>query len=249
MRAHAARTAPGLALCLLIILACAPLRAEVRLANADGSELLLPAPAKRVITLAPHLAELMYAAGAGDLLLATVEYSDYPAEAEELPRIGDAFRFDLERIMALDPDLVIAWHSGNPLAAQASLEDLGLPVWKTEVLAPADLADLLEALGRATARQDSAHTAARETRERLAKLEAAHGDARPVSYFYQVAERPLYTVNGQHLISQGLAICGGVNIFDGLPNLAPQVAHEAVIAANPQALIAGQFVLPKRNRL
>ena len=240
MRFALSRPCRGLAVLLLCLTPLAAL-AEITLDNADGTTLTLDEPATRVITLAPHLAELMYLAGAGERLLATVEYSDYPGAAAELPRIGDAFRFDLERIMALRPDLIIAWHSGNPLAAQASLEELGLPVWKTEVLEPADLASLLNDMGRATDAQSTASEAARATRERLADLEAEHRDAPAIRYFYQVAERPLYTVNGEHLISQGLAICGGVNIFHDLPTLAPQVAHEAVIAADPAVLIAGQF--------
>jgi iron complex transport system substrate-binding protein len=210
----------------------------VELTNADGSLVVLERPASRVIALAPHLAEVMYAAGAGDLLLATVEYSDYPEAAATLPRIGDAFRFDLERIMALKPDLVLAWQSGNPAPAQAGLEELGLTLWRTEITQPSEIADLVEAMGQATGRQQVAGAAAEHMRARLAALEADHQGKTAVSYFYQVAERPLYTVNGAHLISQGLSICGAVNVFQNLSALAPQVAREAVILADPETLVA-----------
>jgi len=180
----------------------------------------------------------MFAAGAGDLLLATAEYSDYPAGAAALPRIGDAFRFDLERILTLRPDLVIGWQSGNPATALAGLERLGLKVWRTEVTEPGDIADLLEQLGRATGREATAKPAADGFRERLARLRRDNRDKPTMRYFYQVAERPLYTVNGSHLISQGLDSCGARNVFHELPNLAPQVSVEAVLASDPDVFFA-----------
>ena len=213
-------------------------QANVDLPQADGSTLELDRPAQRIVTLAPNLAELAYAAGAGDLLVATVEYSDYPPEAAALPRIGDAFRFDLERILALRPDLVVTWQSGNPAPAQAALEKLGLRVWRTEIRKPADIADLLEAVGRATGREATATAAANHLRTALDSLRARYARRAPVRYFYQVAERPLYTVNGQHLISRALAVCGGENVFADLPGLAPQISPEAVLQADPDVLIA-----------
>lgn len=213
---------------------------EARVLEHHGTgTLVLDAPATRVVTLAPHLAELVYLAGAGDLLLATVEYSDHPAEATDLPRIGDAFRFDLERLLALEPDLVIAWDSGNPDAALAAMDDLGLPVWRTEVRTIADMAGLIRNLGRATGRDTEA--TARAVSERWDALRARYADRDPLSYFYQVAERPLYTVNGQHLISQGLAACGARNVFHDLPNLAPQIGPEAVLEADPDVLVSGRL--------
>jgi len=230
------RTAPAWVLACLAWSGLA--LAEISLPQADGGTLLLPAPAGRIISLAPNVAEILYAAGAGDLLMATVEFSDYPAEAAALPRIGDAFRFDLERILGYRPDLVIGWHTGNPDAALSALEDLGLTVWRTEVRRPADLAVLLEWVGQATGRVRQAAEAADQVRLRLASLQALHRDKPAIRFFYQVAERPLYTVNGDHLISQGLAICGGVNAFAAVSALAPQVSYEAVLEADPDMLVA-----------
>lgn len=212
--------------------------AELALPQHAGDTLTLRQPAQRLITLAPHLAELVYLAGAGDRLLATVAYSNYPAEAEALPRIGDAFRFDLEQIMALQPDLVIAWDSGNPESAMLGLEELGLPVWRTEIRTIEDMATLLRQIGIATGLDSEPQALAVE--QRWSALQAQFADREPVSYFYQVAERPLYTVNGQHLISQGLGACGAENVFSELPNLAPQINPEAVLAADPEILLAGR---------
>jgi iron complex transport system substrate-binding protein len=210
-----------------------------RLAQTGGGELVLAAPASRIVTLAPHLAELVFLAGAGDLLLATSEYSDHPPAAAALPRIGDAFRFDLERLVRLEPDLVIAWQSGNPGAALTAMEDLGLPVWRTEVLNVDDLAWLLREIGRATGRDASARAAAVESR--WSAIQERFTDRRTVRFFYQVAEQPLYTVTGKHLISQGLVACGGSNVFRDLPGLAPQVGIEAVLQADPDVLVSGRL--------
>lgn len=207
-----------------------------RLPQADGGVLELPRPAERLITLSPHLAELAFAAGAGSRLLATAEYSNYPDAAAALPRIGDAFRLDLERILALKPDLVIAWESGNPGSALNRLESIGLPVWRTEIRRPEDIAGLLDAIASAAGLPPP--SAAGEARALLEGIRTRHAGAEPISFFYQVAERPLFTLNGEHLVSQGLAICGGRNIFANEPVLAPQVSIEAVLQADPGVLIA-----------
>lgn len=211
---------------------------DIHLPQADGSPLRLAAPAERIVTLAPHLAEGVFAAGAGPRLLATVEYSEYPPAAADMPRIGDAFRLDIERIVALQPDLVIAWDSGNPRQAVAQLRDMGLAVWSVEIRTPAGIADFIEDVGRATDRSAAAKPVARELRRRLADLGARYEGATPVSYFYQVDVKPLFTINGEHLISRGLALCGGVNIFASEPGLAFQTSRESVIVADPRALLA-----------
>lgn len=223
----------------VVLLLCPAARAgEIELVQADGTPLLLPAPATRVITLSPHLAELVFAAGAGDLLVATVEYSDFPGPVKTIPRIGDAYRLDAERIVAQHPDLVIAWDSGNPRAAIAQLRSLGLTVWTVEIREPAGIADSIDAIGRATGHGDTARRDSEDVRRRLNQLTAKYRDANPVSYFYQVGAKPLFTVNGDHLISKGLDMCGGANVFDREPGLAFQVGYESVIVANPDALFA-----------
>ena len=212
-----------------------------QLKNADGSTLELDAAAQSLVTLSPHLAELVFAAGAGDRLVATVEFSEYPPDAARVPRIGDAFRLDIEGIVALRPDLVIAWDSGTPRAAVEQLRRLGLPVWSVEIREPADIGNTLIALGSAADTLDTAQAASADLAVRLEQLAGRYEDAAAVSYFFQVDERPLFTINGDHLISKGLALCGGRNIFAEQAGLAFQVAHEAVITADPGVIFAASF--------
>ena len=212
--------------------------ADINLTQANGEALTLPKPAERIITLAPNLAELVFAAGAGDRLIAVVEYSNFPESVRAIPRIGDAFRIDLESIIQHKPDLIIAWKSGNPQTALQKLEQLGITVWQIEITQPEGIAETVENISNATGTQATGLAYARQLRNKLARLLQQNADKTPVTYFYQIAARPLYTINGQHIISRGLGVCGGVNIFSNLPSLAPQISRESVILANPQAMIA-----------
>jgi len=208
------------------------------LPQADGSRLELLAPATRLVTLSPHLAELVFAAGAGSHLVATVEYSEFPAEAARISRVGDAFRIDIERILALKPDLVIAWDSGNPRQAMDQLESLGLPVWTVEIRELDEIAAAIENIGSASDTRSVADAEAAAFRQRLHSLFNRYDGRSPLDYFYQVADRPLFTINGDHLISKGLSRCGGHNIFAEQPGLAFQVSYESVIVANPDIVFA-----------
>lgn len=222
----------------LVCLLAGPAVAEVTLPQSDGSKLTLPGTVTEVITLSPHLAELVFAAGAESQLVATVEYSNYPEAAASIPRIGDAFRIDIERIMSLKPGLVIAWGSGNPRPAIEQLESLGVPVWSVEIRSPEQIADVLVEIGNATGHITTAQAAADRFSDRLRALSERYSARIPVDYFYQIADRPLFTINNEHLIAQGLMLCGGHNIFADQPGLAFQVSHESVIVANPDALFA-----------
>jgi len=211
---------------------------EQSLIQADGSILDFSGTADRIITLSPHLTEIVFAAGAGDRLIATVEYSDYPQAANEVPRIGDAFRIDVERILAFRPDLVIAWDSGNPAAAISQLRSLGIAVWSVEIDEPEEIANALESLAGLIGQEQPALSASDDIRRRLTALSRRYLDVEPLRYFYQIGTRPLFTVNGDHLISKGLERCGGRNIFSDEPGLAFQVSYESVIVADPDALFA-----------
>lgn len=230
-----------LSMLLGLLLWAQPLAAQadsITLQQADGSELLLNQPARTIITLSPHLAELAFAAGVGERVVATVEYSNYPEPAAKLPRVGDAFRLDLERIISLQPDLVIAWQSGNPAMAIARLQELGLTTWVIEIRQPAEIASTLEQMGAAGGQAESGQLAAGQVRSSLQTIAQAGVGKPKVSYFYQVAARPLFTLNGEHLISQSLALCGGDNVFANEPVLAPQISLEAVIMRDPAVLFA-----------
>jgi iron complex transport system substrate-binding protein len=204
-----------------------------------GREVRLARPAERVVALAPHLAELVHAAGAGDLLVGVSEYSDFPAPVAALPRVGDAFRVDLERLSALRPDLVLAWGSGNPAPLRERVAGLGVPVVALEPAALDDVGRHLEWIGRLTGRAARGAAAARQYRERIAALRAAHVGRSPVRAFYQISDQPLYSVNGKHTISQLVELCGGVNVFAELGPLAPMIGEEAVVQRDPEAIVAG----------
>jgi len=215
--------------------------AEIQLAQANGEILTLPVPAQRIITLAPNLAELVFAAGAGKQLKAVVEYSNFPAPVTGLPKVGNAFRIDLERIIELEPDLIIAWKSGNPQTALQKLAQLGFVVWQIEITRPEEIADTLESISYAAGTEAIGLPAAAKFRDKLTYLRQQNTDKPRIEYFFQITARPLYTVNGQHIISLSLAICGGHNVFSDLATLAPQVSRESVILADPQVMIATEI--------
>lgn len=230
-----ARTA---CLCFLAGFVSAAHAEPILLQQSFGGTLQLEQPARRVITLSPHLTELVFDAGAGETIVATVEYSNWPPQAEDIPRVGDAFRIDAERVQLLKPDLVIGWETGNPGSALAGLADLGLKVWSLEIRTPGEIAETLEAVGRALGTAETAEVAASKVRRQLEQLSTNYANRPAVRYFYQISAQPLYTVNGEHLISQGLALCGGENVFAALSGLAPQIGQEAVLLADPDALLA-----------
>lgn len=192
----------------------------------------------RVIALAPHLAELVFAAGAGDALVGTVAWSDFPPEAAELPVIGDAFRLDLERIVGLNPDLALAWEGGTPTAAAERLERLGIRVIWIRTRTLDDIAAALMEVGRQFDAVESAQVAVRAYRAALAERPPATASA-PIAVFYQVAEQPLYTLGGRHLINEVLERCGARNVFADLDVEAASVDLEAVLARAPRVIIAG----------
>jgi len=167
-----------------------------------------------------------------------VEYSNFPEQVKHVQRIGDAFRIDLERILEIEPDLVIAWKSGNPQTALKELKRLGITVWQMEITRPEEIANAVDNISRAAGTQTKGQIIARQLHDRLAALKRQNAAKDPVSYFYQIAASPLYTINGQHIISRSLEICAAHNVFSDLSTLAPQVSRESVILANPQVMIA-----------
>lgn len=194
--------------------------------------------AQRIVSLAPHITELAFAAGAGQRLVATVEYSDYPPAARRVARIGDAFRIDLERVLVLQPDLVLTWASGTPAAVLDRLEAMGL---RHEAVVTERLDDVPRALRRIGTLAGTARIAERaavDYEARLAQLRRSHAGRAARSVFIELDDRPLYTVNDRHVISEVVALCGGRNVFGRLAALAPQVALEAVLAADPEVILS-----------
>ena len=216
-----------------------PAHAAITLAGADGQTLTLNAPATRIVSLAPDLAELVYDVDAGALLVGTSRYSDYPAAAGKLPRIGDAFRFDLERIVALKPDLILAWQGGTPVSAIERLRALKLRVLVIGTHQLSDIATNLELIGKTTGREAGAHAAAQAFLAGLEKLRRQYAGHKPVRVFYEISAEPLYTIGGKQIISHMLELCGGRNIFGDLTAPAAPVSLEAVLARDPQAIVTG----------
>ena len=192
----------------------------------------------RIVSLAPHLTELVYAAGAGDLLVGVVEYSDYPEAARSLPRIGDAWRVDMERLLALSPDVVLTWPSGTPDDIIQRLEALKLTHREIATYRLADVPVALRTIGAIAGTTATAETAAARFDAEIAELRRTYAASRPVRVFIQLDDQPVYTVNGRHIISEVVELCGGRNVFAHLPQLAPPVSIEAVIAADPEVIVS-----------
>jgi iron complex transport system substrate-binding protein len=222
----------------LLATATSPAQAQpLEIRDDRGVVVKLDAPARRIVTLAPHLTELSFAAGAGERLIAVSRYSDFPPEATKLPQIGDSARFDVERLLALKPDLLLGWKSGNPQGEIARLEKLGLRVFVTEIERLPDIARVLRVIGTLAGSENGARAAQNFALE-IDALRDRYAVLRPVRVFYEIWPRPLLTVNGAHIISDVIALCGGRNVFAHLPVLTPAVSEEAVIAAAPD-LVAG----------
>jgi iron complex transport system substrate-binding protein len=230
---------PALLLFALLLALCSRAHAApVDLVDDGGQHLHLPAPAGRIVSLAPNVAELLYAAGAGPNLVGTVAYSDYPQAARQLPRVGDSQRIDSERLLALRPDLIIAWLHGNAQAQLEQLRRLGIPLYYSEPKKLSDIGPAIRAMGKLAGTEALAEQAARQYQSRLDRLTAANAGKPPVRVFFQIWDQPLMTINDHHLIADAIHTCGGVNVFGTLAPLVPTVNAEAVIAADPQAIVA-----------
>jgi iron complex transport system substrate-binding protein len=192
----------------------------------------------RIISLAPSLTEIAYAAGAGDLLVGVVEFSDYPAAARTVPRVGDGWRVDSERVLALRPDIVLAWPTGTPETTIERLRALGLRVVDVPTQSLAEVPRALRQVGRLAGTSAVAERAARDFESRVAQQRARYAQRPPVTVFIQIDDEPIFTVNGRHVISEIVTLCGGRNVFADLPQLAPPIAAEAVLAADPQVILS-----------
>ena len=236
MTARLLRRLPPLA--TLVALAHAPVaHADVTARDDTGNTVTLPAPAQRVISLAPHATELVYAAGGGAKLVGTVTYSDYPPAAQAVPRVGDNKALDLERIAALKPDLIVVWRHGNAERQTDALRALHIPLFFSEPKHLDDVATSLRQLGTLLGTAPVADAAAASFSRDIAALRARYAARAPVTMFFQVWDRPLTTLNGAHLFNDVIALCGGRNVFAALKPLAPSVTDEAVLAADPEAIV------------
>ncbi|QGZ41082.1 iron complex transport system substrate-binding protein [Pseudoduganella flava] len=212
--------------------------AAVSVRDDDGQLVTLPKPAQRVISMAPHVTELLFAAGAGGKIVGAVDYSDYPEAAKAIPRVGSNREVDLERVLALKPDLIVVWRHGSSERQIDMLRKLGIPLFHSEPTKLDAIPDSVIAMGKLAGTEPAAEATAADLRRRLAALRAKYGSRPVVRTFYQVWDKPLYTLNGAHIVSDALRLCGGENIFASQKVTAPVVSYEAVLQEDPEAVFS-----------
>ena len=203
-----------------------------------GHTVTLPAVPTRIVSLAPGATEMLFAAGAGKYVIATVEYSVEPAAAKQVPRIGDVVAIDMERLVALRPEVAVVWPGGGNPAQIEQISRLGIPLYRQQVNTLADLAGSLRRLGALAGTSEAAERAARDVEIRLATLARTYDNGRHPSVLLEIWNHPVYTVGGTHLMSDALKLCGARNVFGDLRELGPAVDVEAVVARNPDIIIA-----------
>lgn len=226
----------SLVACALIWSATA-MAAGIVVRDDAGNEVRLTHPARRIVSLAPHATELLFAAGAGPFVVGVSSYSNFPEAARKITSIGRIGAVDIEKILTLKPDLVVAWQSGNAASQIQTLRTFGIPVFESQPADYATIASSLERLGALSNTPDGARAAV-AFRKRNDALTRTYRNRSPVSVFYQIWSQPLMTLSGKHMASAVLRTCGGRNIFDGLAQLAPTVSVESVVAANPDIILA-----------
>ncbi len=209
----------------------------IEVTDDSGKVIKIEKPAQRVITLAPHLTEMMYAINEGNKIVATVSYSDYPEQARQIPRLGSYENVKLESILAYQPDLILAWNSGNNMDQLAEMERFGLTVYRDFPKTIEDVAKTLKNIGALTGSKSS-NRLAREFLDNLSGLKKKYRNREKIKVFYQFWDNPIYTVNGQHFINDVLNVCGLENVFSDLAQLSATVNREAIIKANPDMIIA-----------
>ena len=223
-----------------LALLCTPLHAAITVRDDAGNAVTLARPAQRVIAMAPHITELLFAAGGGEHVVGAMNFSDYPAAAKRVPQVGSNEQIDMERVLALKPDLLVVWKSGNTARQLEQLRSLGVPMFYSEPQKLDEVATSLTRLGQLLGTEPAAQAAARDYRARIAALSATYARRPPVRVFYQIWDKPLFTLNGDHISSDVMRLCGGQNVFAAQKVVAPSVSTEAVLQENPEAIIGSE---------
>jgi iron complex transport system substrate-binding protein len=227
-------------LLMLLFMRALPAFAAISVQDDGGATVTLEQPALRVVSLAPHVTELLFAAGGGERIVGAVDYSDYPQAAKSIPRVGDNRQVDIERLLALKPDLLVVWRHDASSRQMEQLRKLGIPLFYSEPRRLDDIPSTLLRLGRLLGTTPQAQQKAAELQQVLDGLNARYRNRPTVRVFYQVWDRPLYTLNERHIISDAIRVCGGENIFAKLVAAAPTIHAEAVIQENPEAIVSGE---------
>lgn len=225
----------------LFVLLSIPFKAssEIIVIDDKNNKIILTQPANRIISLAPHITESLYAAGAGHKIVGAVSYSDYPEAAKNIPRVGGYPSADMEKIISLKPDLIIAWHTGNNLKQIEKLISLGYKVFVNETLEIENIPKTIQKFGFMAGTEKIAAKEVTEFNNNYLRLKNNYSKKKKVKVFYQIWNKPLMTINGKHIISKIINLCGGVNISADTKSMTPKVSFESVIAGNPEVIVAG----------
>jgi iron complex transport system substrate-binding protein len=223
--------------------------AEIRVTDDRDRALVLPQPATRIVTLSPHLGEIAFAAGAGAKVVGVSAYTDFPPAAARLPIVSDHGKVNFEEIARLKPDLALMWASGNRAPDFDRLEARGVPVFATEARRPEDIVRILRQVGQLAGTAPAADAAARDLEAGFAGLRERYRGRAPVKVFYEIWPEPLITVNGQHLISYLVDMCGGRNVFADAGPLTPTISREQVLAADPDAIVIASPAAQAKARI
>jgi iron complex transport system substrate-binding protein len=234
MKIH--RTA--LAATMLAAMAAQAAHAAITVLDDDGKPVTLQKPAQRVVSMAPHVTEMLFAAGGGDKIVGVVSYSDYPEAAKKIQNIGDNRNVDMERVASLKPDLIVIWMHGTSSRQIDMLRQLGIPLFHSEPKKLADIASNVQRMGKLLGTEPVADKVAADLNGKLAALTAQYAQRPPVRVFYQVWDKPLYTLSGAHIVTDMMRVCGGENVFAALKTTAPVVDVENVLREDPEAVFA-----------
>lgn len=215
------------------------LHAAVSVVDDEGTTITLQQPAERIISLAPHITESLFAAGAGNKIIGAVSYSDYPEAAKKITRVGGYPTADIEKIISLKPDLIIAWPAGNNLNQVEKLRAFGIKIYFSEPRYPEDIAKTIQRFGVLAGTSNIADKSTNDFLQHYKLLKNRFSKKEKVKVFYQIWNKPLMTINGSHLISNIIELCGGVNVFNDLKTITPKISIEAVIASNAEVIVAG----------
>jgi iron complex transport system substrate-binding protein len=211
---------------------------EFEVTDDTGATLRLAGPARRIVSLTPGGTELLFAAGAGELILATSRGSDTPEAAARIPTIGDANAVNYERLVELKPDVVVVWeHLNNRLVIESLQLQLKLPTYFIRARGLADIPQSVRRLGALAGTGATAERAALELEARLAKVSGRKIEGEPLRVFYMLWAEPLYTVGSRHIIGDAIARCGGRNIFEDIDFPAPIVEIESVVKRDPDVML------------
>jgi len=227
-----------LLLLLFLVASTGNALADISVVDFQQRTVTLKEPAKRIVALAPHIVENAFSAGAGGQLVGVVSYSDYPEAAKQIPHVGSYKSWSLETVVALEPDLILMWSSGNGIHTLSALEKLGVPVYVSEPRRLEDIPHTIRAIGTLAGTTSVSETEALRVEQSLAQLSNRYRELSPITVFYQVWNEPLQTLNGEHIISDIIELCGGKNAFADATSLAPKIGVESIIHRNPDAIVA-----------